>query len=441
MKILILDIYKDVNYRISKDTSGGYGTGNNFGDGLFTNFLKKKFKKEHDWPPLFLAYTYSVLKNFNHEVTYSKKLIKNFEDYDCYIISSSIVCCETEIETIKEIKKKTSKCIFSIGPFATNNPDKYIDAGSYVVSGEPEFYFLKKKNLDLHVHEKLIKFNHNFEIDDLPIPAWDELIDDFSRVSNLFGKYKNIPIIATRGCPYSCFNYCVYPLQQGRKVRQRKPKYIVNEIDYWIKKGIKMFTFRDPVFSINKKHTLDFCDEMEKRKIKCYFIIETHLRILDEELIFRLKKIGLKAVKVGVESFDEKVLKDANRFTINKDEQLNKIKYLENNGIKVSAMFIIGFPKDNFNSIKNTVKYAIKLNSTYAQFSIWTPYPGTPVYKSYINKILANKYEDFDQYQLVYKHELFDKFQIRKLLNNAYNSYYIRIIWLYKYFKSFFLNV
>ena len=68
---------------------------------------------------------------------------------------------------------------------------------------------------------------------------------------------------------------------------------------------------------------------MEKRKIKCFFIIETHLRILDKELINKLKNIGLKAVKVGVESFDENVLKDANRFTVKKDEQLEKIKELE----------------------------------------------------------------------------------------------------------------
>ena len=38
MKILLLDIYREIDYRISKDTSGGYGTGNNFGDGIFTNF-------------------------------------------------------------------------------------------------------------------------------------------------------------------------------------------------------------------------------------------------------------------------------------------------------------------------------------------------------------------------------------------------------------------
>ena len=41
MKILILDPEKKVSHRISKDTSGGYGTGNDFGDTLVPIFLKK----------------------------------------------------------------------------------------------------------------------------------------------------------------------------------------------------------------------------------------------------------------------------------------------------------------------------------------------------------------------------------------------------------------
>ena len=45
MNILILDIYKNTNYRISKDTSGGYGTGNDFGDTFAATYLKKKIKK------------------------------------------------------------------------------------------------------------------------------------------------------------------------------------------------------------------------------------------------------------------------------------------------------------------------------------------------------------------------------------------------------------
>ena len=35
-------------------------------------------------------------------------------------------------------------------------------------------------------------------------------------------------------------------------------------------------------------------------------------------------------------------------------------------------MYILGFPTDNEESIKKTISYAIKLNTEYAQFSIWT---------------------------------------------------------------------
>ena len=352
-------------------------------------------------------------------------------------MSSSIVCCEEEIKTINEIKSKTNKNILVIGPFATNNPKKYIDAGAIVISGEPEFYFLKHTNFHLENDKKIIEFKHDFSVDDLPIPLWDEIINDFEKVSNLFGRYKNIPILGTRGCPYSCYKYCVYPLQQGRKVKQRKPEFIVDEIEHWINKGIKMFTFRDPVFSINKKHTLEFCNEMQNRNVKCKFIIETHLKILDDELIKKLKNVGLKAVKVGVESFDEDVLQDANRFTVKKDEQLSKIRQLEKNNIQVSSMFIIGFPKDNLKTINDTINYAKKINSTYSQFSVWTPYPGTPIYEKFKEKITAKNFEDFDQYQLVYKHDIFNKKDIRKLLNKTYNSYYLRLNWIIKYVKSF----
>ena len=45
MKILMLDPIPLKGYRISKDTSGGYGTGNDFGDSLIPNVLKKFSEK------------------------------------------------------------------------------------------------------------------------------------------------------------------------------------------------------------------------------------------------------------------------------------------------------------------------------------------------------------------------------------------------------------
>ena len=39
MKILILDVYPEKNYRISKDQNGAYGTANNYGSGLISLVL------------------------------------------------------------------------------------------------------------------------------------------------------------------------------------------------------------------------------------------------------------------------------------------------------------------------------------------------------------------------------------------------------------------
>ena len=68
-------------------------------------------------------------------------------DYDLYVIPSSIVCYESEIEVIKKLNAK-KKNIFVIGPFASSKPELYTDYGAKVISGESEFYFndFKLKN-------------------------------------------------------------------------------------------------------------------------------------------------------------------------------------------------------------------------------------------------------------------------------------------------------
>ena len=295
---------------------------------------------------------------------------------------------------------------------------------------------MKNKKLDQIENNKIIHYQHDFQLDDLPYPDWESVLKD-AKVSLLFGGRKSLPILATRGCPYSCFKYCVYPLQQGRKIRSRDVVKIVDELEYWYNKlDVRMFVFRDPVFSINKKHTMAFCQELIKRNLKIRYVIETHLRILDSELIKILKKSGLKAVKVGVESGDEEVLKKADRFTVEKDEQYSKIRELEKNNILISAMFIIGFPTDDEKSIMKTIRYAQRLNTTFSQFSVWTPYPGTPVFKEYENEIVARKFEEFDQYNLVYKHKILSPKRIRILLGKTYTMYYARINWALKFIKN-----
>ena len=89
-----------------------------------------------------------------------------------------------------------------------------------------------------------LNYNEVFQL----VPSFSEKTINFLG----FNSKTAIPMLASRGCPYSCFNYCTYPLQQGRKVRLRSVQNIVSEIKHWIKVvKTNKFVFRDPVFSIN----------------------------------------------------------------------------------------------------------------------------------------------------------------------------------------------
>ena len=439
MKILILDIYPKKPYRISKDNNGGYGSSNRYGSNLISKAISWFVKHNVDWPPLSSVHIAGILKKKGHKVFYKRELPKFLNDYDLFIVPSSIVGCETEISVIRELNKLNKK-IAVIGPFASSNPKLYLKEGAFVIKGEPEMFFFNE-DIDLKKIKKISGIVNTFvqtPLDDLPLPGWDIVYNQYpSMFSLLKNKQKMIPILATRGCPYSCRFYCTYPLQQGIKVRQRNPLLILDEMKHWKSKlGVNFFIFRDPVFSINRKHTLEFCDVLVNSEEKFQFIIETHLNNLDIELVKKLKAAGMVMVKVGVESAISSIKKDAKRFSIDEDETYNKIKEIESLGIHVTTMFILGYPKDTIETCKATINYAKQINSIITQFTVFTPYPGTPSFKEYEKKIIIKKYEDFTMYDLVFKHDNLSKKDIENLKNEAYQKCYLNKNWIKKYFNA-----
>ena len=438
MKFLILDIYTNDNWRLVKDTAGGYGTGNDFGNSFFSKLLNKFVAKSISMPSMYSMYIFSILKEKNIKVEYTRKFdLNEIKDSDYIILPTSIICHETELEAIKKLTLLKKK-IFVVGVFGNTKKDSYTNSNTFVVPGEPESFFLNtslnRENLD----NFFIKDNHSINIshqlvenlDDLPFPDWKYYSQKYPLKNNFldFNKKIAVPIVATRGCPYSCFNYCTYPLQQGRKVRFRSVENVVNEIKYWIiNLNTNKFIFRDPVFSINRKYTVDLCNKIINENLKISFLIETHLKNLDDELIYLLKKAGLNFVYVGIESINSEVLKDINRFTVDIDQQYKIIKKLVEKKIYVKSMFMFGNPEDNETTIRDTVNYALKLPHQLVQFSIFTPYPGTPIYSLYKDKIIEKNLEKFNQYNLVFNHKNLDNKKIMDLKNFAYKKFYLRL--------------
>jgi anaerobic magnesium-protoporphyrin IX monomethyl ester cyclase len=457
MKVLLLDVYRSGRARVSKDTNGGYGTVNDYGEGFVAQQLTRLKARSVEWPPLSGVYAAGVLREQGHLVEYRKATLEEVgpalvQGVDLCLLTSSVVCHETEVEAIKKLKSTVPLGV--IGPFATAIPQPYLDAGAFVISGEPEFYLKRTGSPEhlktatgvvsapLYMGEAIRKdgdLRIDRELDELPLPAWDLICQTSIPRYGLIGRKKKafLPLIATRGCPYSCSEYCVYPLQQGKQPRLRSPLGIVEEMAHWQDtRGVSLFMFRDPVFSLNRKHTVRFCEEIMKSGRKFQFVIETHLNNMDEELSKLLRRAGLVMVKTGIESVDEDVLKSSRRFSVAQKEQLLQIRSLEKLGIKVTCFYMFGFPKDTVKGCKRTIAYAQLLNTYGAQFSVFTPYPGTPAFNDYRDKVTTQRYEDFTQWQLVFEHENITAQQIRSLLGLAYRQYYTNPRWIAKFLNT-----
>jgi len=437
LKILFLDIYKKESFRINKDVNGGFGTGNNYVGGFFTKLLAKYQKESIFWPPIYLASTMGVTKNFGHKCKYTTNLKDADYNFDIFILSSSIVTCETEIKATQFLRK-FSVPILVIGPFASTCPEKYIENGANVLIGEPDTALLTNPKILNQLKTKgetIYPSNRPASIDKLPLPNWEEIFKHKKCVMGFLGSGYSLPIYASRGCPYSCFNYCTYPLQQGRNLRNESIKRLVDQIEFYIKTlKVKSFLFRDPVFTINRKRVIDICKEIIRRKIKIVWGAELHLKDIDNELANIMSQAGLRIVFVGIESINPESIKKTKRQNASTDKQLSSIKILEQNGISVKAMFIFGFPGDNINNALKTIHYALRLPITYLQFSVFTPYPGTPIFKEYENKITAKNYEQYTQWDLVFNHENLTNSDIKYLLNKSYKSFYASFFRLVKIF-------
>jgi len=386
-------------------------------------------------PPMHAMYTFSVLKKKNVIIEYTRKInIEEIKSYDFIILVSSIICHETEIDALKKITGEMDKKVFVTGIFGNTMKEKYSMTNSYVVPGEPEFFFNAiEPDIDLYNsffinNEKIKEISIESDVTKLPYPDWEYYEKKYPLKNNFLGFNSKtaVPILATRGCPYSCFNYCTYPLQQGRKVRSRNEDEIIDEIVHWQKLlSTNKFIFRDPVFSINRKFTEKLCKRLIERNVKIIFLIETHLKNLDDDLLDLLYEAGLRLVYVGIESASQEVLNSIKRYTINNDDQYRIIKKCKERNIIVKSMFMIGSPEDDENTINETIKYSNLLPNQLVQFSVFTPYPGTPQYKNFENILDTNIYEDFNQYNLVYKHKKLDQQKINFLKNKAYKSFYL----------------
>lgn len=238
--------------------------------------------------------------------------------------------------------------------------------------------------LENRFSRKIIKAGVIEILDELPLPAYH--LVDYSAYTHTSPResvdeprqYPYGRIMTSRGCPINCV-FCQVKSIMGEKFRSRSPENIIAEIEYLIDHhGIQYLIFDDDNLFLNKKRAKKLFQLMISRKLQLnWHPIATAVYALDREILEIARESGLQYVDLAIESGVERVLKDI----INKPVVLKQakeiVKICAELEIDTAANFIIGFPGETWDEIRQTLAFAEELNPDYCKIFIANPLYGT----------------------------------------------------------------
>ena len=224
------------------------------------------------------------------------------------------------------------------------------------------------------------------DMNQLPAPDWS-LFDERHLFRPYLGNiYKGSFIVQSRGCPAKC-TYCVNSSLRaaqkkcGQYYRVQSPATTILHLSTLKEKhGATWFKFADDSLMINRlAHLEELADGLEPLDIKfgCSIRPET----VKEEKIKLLKRMGMVAASVGIESGNETIRRDILGRKGSNDLIKNAIELLNKHDIRVSTFNMIGLPGETRNNIFETIKLNKELHVEANNVYIVYPYPGTPLYE------------------------------------------------------------
>lgn len=306
-------------------------------------------------------------------------------------------------ELAKEVNPKIKTVIG--GVHATSLPEFTINNSNvdYVVMGEGEYVFgelcdfingrgdLPKKGILYKKDGEIINTGRRefiSDLDSLPYPDYTKI--DFIKYATRIqreevGSPRALPFahtITSRGCPYGCC-FCEVETISGKKPRLRSVKNIIGELEWLINDyGIKSIIFDEDNLLIDKKRARDLFKTMIDKKYNLKWNAPSiALFKLDEEMIFLMKESGCQHVDVAIESSIERVLKEIIHKPLSLKHGMKMLKKLREYDIDTVANFIIGFPGETWEEIRQELKFAGELEVDYVKIFIATPLPNTELYE------------------------------------------------------------
>lgn len=382
--------------------------------------------------PLWLIYAAAVCQKDGFEIEFldapatplthqeSFQFIKKHgKDTKLFVIDTSTPSIFNDIDFGDKLKKlyPEAKAILvgthpSACPEETLRNSKYIDAVArhefdYIVRDyaraiRDNTSYEDVKGITYRKGEEIINnpnMEYIHELDEIPFAS--KFIKEYLNYKDYFfaaAEYPEIQIFTGRGCMAHC-NYCVYPQTlHGHKYRLRTPENVVAEFEYIAENfpDVKQIVIEDDTFTAKKQRVVEICNLLIEKKLHKRFRWLCNARVnLDYETMKLMKKAGCHLIIPGIESGSQQILNNIKKGTT--IELIHRyVKDAKRAGLFIHACYMVGNNGETKETMEQTLKLALELNTDTAQFYPLLPFPGTEAYQwAKENGYLKGGYADY----------------------------------------------
>jgi len=364
-----------------------------------------KSKKKHDVIIVDLAFH---KKNWKEYI--SKKI--NLEKPDIVGFSVLSFNYPSALKIAGFIKKQFNIKIIFGGVHVILSPQEVIGEGivDIICTGEGEKVLQELLDNKLNCKKiegiwyknngKVIKNKKRKLIEDLDTLCFPDF-DDYNIKRYFITSHNNFPIMASRGCPYSCTycsNHALRKKLLGKYVRFRSVDNVLEEIDLRIKQyqksGLKFLYFYDDTFIQSEDFVKDFCEKYKNKGLhkKIKWSVNVRANLVTDEIIKIMKDAGCYEARMGVESGNNYILNDVYNRNMTREQLLKAFKIIKENDVQLRLDFIYGAPTETLAMMEESFELAKQSKGDNVFFAKLYPFPGTEIKKMCeAEQIIVNK--------------------------------------------------
>lgn len=261
------------------------------------------------------------------------------------------------------------------------------------LSGLPALAY-KDKDGYIRINPAPIK---QVDFDSYPHPARHLLPNE--KYYSFISQRRNFTIMLTStGCPFKC-TFCAIP----SSYRFRSPGSVIEEVqscyrDY----NIREIDFFDAVLFMPRPRIMEILRRLKNLKLDLEWSCRARVDLTDDEMLKAASEAGCRQIYYGIESVEQDVLNRINK-NIAPEKIVRAISLSKKYGIRAMGFFMIGNSGDTVESVRNTIRFAKRLDLDFIQVCRAIAKPGTQLDKEMIKStgidfwrehVLGNKIEE-----------------------------------------------